>query len=200
MATFNGTNSANLLFGSGDGDTINGLGGDDTLVGGRGDDRLDGGRGNDTVDYNRDEAFHGPEGVTVDLAGGWATDQWGDTDTIVSVGHATGSRGDDALLGNSNVNRLNGAAGDDALDLRVDRARDVVIYNQGDGDDRVFKFDGGEDRLIISNATSANTWLEDSGRDTVVHISDGTITLIGVQGYDSVSDMVNGGALEFFGE
>ena len=51
MATINGTNSGDSLYGTTAADIINGLNGNDTLKGFGGADRLDGGAGIDTVFY-----------------------------------------------------------------------------------------------------------------------------------------------------
>jgi uncharacterized repeat protein (TIGR01451 family) len=100
-----------LRGGPGD-DTVYGNGGDDTLVGGRGSDTLDGAKGNDAVSYRGD-----PGSVNVDLAGDTATDGFGDTDTLTSVGGGGvyGSDFADVLRGSDRVNRLFGGPGDDVL-------------------------------------------------------------------------------------
>ena len=51
MATINGTNGGDSLYGTAAADVINGLNGNDTLKGFGGADRLDGGAGIDTVFY-----------------------------------------------------------------------------------------------------------------------------------------------------
>ena len=51
MATINGTNNNNELFGTDGADTINGRGGHDILKGRAGADTLNGGDGYDTADY-----------------------------------------------------------------------------------------------------------------------------------------------------
>jgi hypothetical protein len=51
MATINGTNGGDSLYGGAAADVINGLNGNDTLKGFGGADRLDGGNGIDTVFY-----------------------------------------------------------------------------------------------------------------------------------------------------
>jgi Ca2+-binding RTX toxin-like protein len=139
-----GTSGADVICGFGGDDTLRGgpgddtafgNGGDDTLVGGRGSDTLDGGKGNDTVSYRGD-----PTGVRVDLAGDTATDGFGDTDTLTSVGGG-GVRGSDfvdVLRGSDRFNRLYGGPGDDLLSglggndvLRGEAGRDTLRGGEG---------------------------------------------------------------------
>src|SRR3954470_6181091 len=65
MATINGTNGGDSLYGTASADVINGLNGNDTLKGFGGADRLDGGAGIDTAFYGDSSA-----GVGINLATG----------------------------------------------------------------------------------------------------------------------------------
>ncbi|MCR6628993.1 MAG: hypothetical protein NVV74_02465 [Magnetospirillum sp.] len=106
-----GTSDVNTLEGGAGNDRLFGRNGDDVLMGGAGDDLLDGGNGSDTVSYISE-----PGGITVDLAGGWAIDSFGNHDTIVSCGLATAAPyGADTLLGNDNANTLVGFGHGDTL-------------------------------------------------------------------------------------
>jgi Ca2+-binding RTX toxin-like protein len=101
--TLEGNAAANLLEGGA---------GDDLLGGGAGADTLDGGAGVDTVTYAAAATT-----VTVQLtsSGGTATDQFGSTDTLISIDNVVGGSGDDVLLGNGNANQLEGGAGADNI-------------------------------------------------------------------------------------
>jgi RTX calcium-binding nonapeptide repeat (4 copies) len=93
--------------------TLNGEGGADTLTGGAGPDTFSGGEGVDTVSYANAVvdvdlrldglANDGPVGTGVD-------------DLRSDVENLIGGSGDDVLMGNDEVNRLEGRAGDDLLD------------------------------------------------------------------------------------
>lgn len=92
-------------------DVLKGNGGDNWLRGRAGDDTLDGRGGSDWVEYRGDAG-----GVSVDLATGVALDGWGDTDTLIGIENARGSRHKDVLIGNAGSNFLNGRGNDDTLD------------------------------------------------------------------------------------
>lgn len=139
----------------GDGnDTLRVAAGDDLLLGGRGDDllipgsgnnTLDGGDGSDTVSYRGHFT-----NVTIDLAGGQAQHE-GATDTITSIGNAIASPGDDVVIGNANVNRLEGGPGRDTL--TGGGAGDSFVFNTpSEGGDVVTDFSHGSDRIGVSRA------------------------------------------------
>src|SRR5262249_35915529 len=95
-------------------DTLDGGPGDDTLEGGPGADSLNGGTGIDTVTY---AAQPGPVRVTLGApteADGGAPDGVGDT-VGADVENVVGSRGDDTLVRDAGLNRLDGGPGDDVL-------------------------------------------------------------------------------------
>jgi Ca2+-binding RTX toxin-like protein len=100
-----GSNFTDTLIGDGS-RTGNGF------VGGRGDDTIDGGGGPfDIVFFT---TATGP--VTVDLNNGTTSGTGTDTDSLVDIEDAQGSRFDDALIGNDQDNFLWGVRGLDALD------------------------------------------------------------------------------------
>lgn len=149
----NGTDFADLIFGSnrrneidgGDGDDfIFGFGGRDTLSGGEGDDALFGGRGHDTLDggAGNDALFGGRGRDTLD--GGEGNDAlFGGrgTDTL------NGGNGEDYLFGGRGHDTLVGNKGNDSL--FGDRGRDTLVWNNGDGSDLM---DGGRgnDRVQVN--------------------------------------------------
>ncbi len=103
-----GSAFADSLDGSAGADTLDGSGGDDALRGMAGADTLEGGAGEDRVRYDDGRTA----GVTVDLTAGTG----GDTgETATGFEDATGSDGDDRLVGTTSVNQLDGGAGNDTL-------------------------------------------------------------------------------------
>ena len=105
-----GWNGADYLIGGEGNDVLSGGTGDDVLEGGQGLDFLQGNAGNDFASYLTSGA-----GVTVDLVNGIAQAGTGadDSDTLVSIESARGSMFADQLIGNAEVNRFYGYAGDD---------------------------------------------------------------------------------------
>lgn len=142
--TLLGNDNLNVLRGGDGNDRLFGRGGDDTLVGGQGDDLLDGGEGSDTVSY-----FDDPSGVIVDLGQGTATDGWGGQDTIVSAGHVIGTpEHADVLIGNDNVNIINGGGGGDTLTGRG--GADTFVMNSWDWwGSTITDFEPGIDKISI---------------------------------------------------
>jgi len=122
---FAGPGNDHLLGEAGE-DALYGEAGDDRLEGGRGDDGLYGGHGNDRLDGGKgDDDLYGSAGADL-LAGG---------------------RGADYLDGGSGADLLAGGPGDDGL--RPGGGPAVVLFNRGDGRDRV-ALDGGLERLTLS--------------------------------------------------
>jgi len=67
--------------------------------------------------YWEPDAWSNPTlGVTVNLAAATATDNWGNTDTLVSIENVQGSPYADTLIGDAGNNLLEGGNGDDFLD------------------------------------------------------------------------------------
>ena len=102
---------------------------------------VDGGDGIDTVNYS---VISGP--VTIDLANNKAVRNGGAVvDTITNFENATGSQGNDTIIGTNGVNVLRGAQGDDILvggagndTLEGNEGTDTVDYSLDDGTHGVF--------------------------------------------------------------
>ncbi|MBJ6124873.1 calcium-binding protein [Microvirga splendida] len=107
-----GNNLENTLFGLSGNDQIYGLAGNDFLSGGEGADTLDGGEGFDTLSY---VDYAGPGAIVADLAAGWVRDQWGRTDTVVSIEGIRGTGNSDTLNGSSRDEIFHGMGGDDVI-------------------------------------------------------------------------------------
>ena len=177
MATINGTNGGDSLYGGAAADVINGLNGNDTLKGFGGADRLDGGNGIDTVFYGDSSA-----GVGINLATGRGVGGSAQGDTLISIENVFGSNFNDTLTGTSGANQLHGQDGNDVIkggggndfldggngnDILVSSIWDASTLDGGAGDD-TFKGTGHMDTLIGG-----------SGSDTAdfSHMSFVTITL-----------------------
>ena len=140
------------IAGTNSNDTLTGGLGDQWFSGGGGSDSIDGGAGNNWVTY-----AGGPSGVTVNLAGGTATDGWngltgklalGGTDTLINIqnvegsGYAdnlTGDSGSNILIGGGDADTLIGGLGNDTLIGGValggldDNRNDVADYSAAGG-------------------------------------------------------------------
>jgi Ca2+-binding RTX toxin-like protein len=114
-----GTNVANVLIGTIEGDAIFGLAGDDRISGRAGDDCLRGGAGNDRLLGQKDkDRLWGGAGNDV-LRGGRGDD------------NLRGGGGDDRLKGGAGDNSYSGRRGNDEIRARNGRA-EVVRCGRGD--------------------------------------------------------------------
>ena len=151
------------LLGDNNNNVLNGGGGNDFLMGRGGNDTLIGGGGNDTVSYT-----YATNGVTVDLQAGTAVVTSSDHDTIQTVENIIGSDYNDTLLGDANVNNIQGGLGDDLLNGRT--GNDVI-----DGG-------AGNNTIAFSNQTSGVTLtLQNAGNSTATSVGGDTITLSNIQ-------------------
>ena len=153
--TLQGGLGNDALYGGGGNDILTDNGGSDLLYGGAGDDILDpgavmssewqdivdGGDGSDTVSFSNIYST-----VTIDLAAKKATLTSIYTTinaNLISIENATGSSGDDVLIGDAGANRLDGGYGNDSLNGGA--GNDVL--NGGGGSDIL---DGGAGNDILS--------------------------------------------------
>ncbi|MEW7848014.1 DUF4214 domain-containing protein [Massilia aurea] len=130
----NGSENDDVMTSPDDGDTWHnyfGKGGNDTIRIRQG--TVIGGAGNDVIELlpspdwwrNVQAAYwDSPNGVVVDLAGGWAEDGWGTRDTLIGVRNVSGTWRDDRLYGDAYENVFyvgggrtlaDGRAGDDIV-------------------------------------------------------------------------------------
>ena len=151
-----GSDVANRLNGDHGDDRISGGAGKDTLIGGAGADALDGGADVDVADYGSSFA-----GVAVDLRSGTGFGGHAEGDTLVNIEAVNGSRHDDRLRGDDEVNRLNGGAGDD--NISAGGGRDTLIggagadqLNGGSGDDTAWYLSSRE-AVNVNLATGVST-------------------------------------------
>lgn len=164
-----GTNVADTLSGEGGDDFLNGLRGNDRLFGGFGIDFIIGGPGNDTIigaEDVDDEASYddggGTRGVVADLGAGRATDNYGNTDTLIGIERLRGSSFGDTLTGDAGENNLQGMAGNDTL-------------FGGDGDD--FGLDGGagNDTIFGGNGFDSLRFRDLLQTGVVVNLATGVV-------------------------
>ena len=152
--TLQGGDDTDALFGGDDDDELYGEGGGDSLDGGDGNDLLDGGEGvdwlygqagNDTLQGGDDtDALFGGDGDdTLDGGdGGDNLDGGAGNDTL------NGGDGNDYLYGQEGDDILNGGAGLDALFGGA--GADIFVMAAGNGEDQVFDFEDGVDRIDAS--------------------------------------------------
>ncbi len=195
--SLNGDDGNDTLSGDAGSDWLDGGNGADSLLGGQGMDQLSGGAGNDTIDggadrdrvtYFNDYGTIAPtgKGVVVNLATGTATDNWGNTDKLVSIEDASGSRYADTLIGNAADNSLSGDDGNDTISgdagsdwLEGGNGADSILgglgmdqLSGGAGNDTI---DGGADR---DRATYFNDYgtIAPTGKGVIVNLATGTAT------------------------
>ena len=137
MATINGTNNNDELYGTVDADTINGRGGHDILQGRGGADTLNGGDGYDTARYTDSSV-----GVAVNLATGRGFGGSAEGDVLTSIEGLIGSYYNDYLVGDAQYNEFYGHNGADILD--GGEGGDLLY---GDDKDDTLKGGGGDDIL-----------------------------------------------------
>jgi Ca2+-binding RTX toxin-like protein len=167
-----GTDYNDVIVLSDDSGSADGRDGDDSITGGAGDDTLRGGAGNDTIDGGAGfdiltyaDATSGVtstgKGVSVNLATGTATDNWGNTDHISGVEEVIGTAFADTLTG--------GNAANDALEVFVGGAGNDVI-DGGTGRDRVL-YTTSPAGITVSMTTGTAT---DGfgGTDSLAHIEE----------------------------
>jgi hypothetical protein len=156
------------LIGSPDNDLIYGLGGNDTLIAGHGggDDVIDGGDDGDTVKY-----LSADEPMLIDLSAGKA---YGDPDvgidTLINIENVVGGSSNDVIIGDKNVNKLDGNAGDDQI--------------SGLGGDDIIDGNLGVDTAVFTGkATDYDIFLNEGGSITVVD------QRVGGDGSDTISNV-----------
>jgi len=214
-ATIVGTEGDDALVGTAGPDVIATLGGDDSVVAGAGADRICAGTGNDSLLAEQgDDSIDGGEGtdgvyyftatgpVQVNLATGLATGAAG-RDTLLGIENAFGTRFDDTLIGNDEMNvfsgdagrdRLDGGANSDALDGGADD--DAIIGRTGDGDAASFlQVEAG---VQVDLQTGVATG---QGRDTLTNIesvigSDANDRILGNQGLNFLLGMKGNDTLD----
>lgn len=183
--------------GAGD-DVLNGFGGDDRMRGDAGNDFLDGGDGVDEARYDRAAA-----GVWVVLDSMAFDDGEGGQDMLLNMENLRGSAFSDILVGSNFVdNRIQAGGGDDFM---LGLSGDDFLWGQGgadtaafetfsDGNDYLFEFDGGQDKLAFHD-------LLDVGKDGILDDLQAQIdsVLDFGAGFDVLVTLTSGSTLTFGG-
>lgn len=167
-----GGGGSNLIFGGAGNDEIDGGSGDDTIDGGPGDDTIEGGDGIDTASFN----YGGSTGVVVNLADGTATDEFGGSDSLVSVENVEGSAFDDSITGSAVGNILSGGGGNDAID--------------GAGGDDTLRGGAGVDTLNGGAGADTADYSQAAGA-VIVDLGAGSASNDGDGGSDALVDIEN---------
>ena len=207
MATINGTNGNDNLFGTAFNDTINGFNGDDTLDGGAGADTMDGGDGNDTyivdnigdiVKESFDDALGGTSdtvlsSVSYSIAPGTFGLQGYGIENLTLTGfaniNATGNSKNNVLTGNSGNNTLDGGAGNDTLIGGA--GNDTLIGGAG-----VDTLNGGAGNDTIRSDGDGGTYRGEADND-VMFSGIGTETMDGGTGIDLIDHTIFNGDYVF---
>lgn len=166
MATFNGTDSSELISGTANDDTINGFGGNDTLIGLGGNDILNGGTGNDVL-------TGGPGTDT--LTGGPGADTFTDTaaglngDTITDF-----SLGDHIQITDSTITQNDITVNGDVISFP---GGSVTVTGLSNWNARFFvtNLQGGGVDIHLENAAN-NDFNGDGKSDILWRNTDGTLT------------------------
>ncbi len=148
-----GSDLNDVLTGDASNNTLTGGLGDDTLEGGGGSDLLDGGAGIDTASYAGATNI-----VTVNLDTNSATGIDIGTDKLASIENVVGSDQNDTIIGNNNVNVLDGGLGDDTL--TGGESSDTFIIRSNGGSDTITDFNVQLDVLDFSNVAGVTNFTE----------------------------------------
>lgn len=181
-----GSPGRDTALGFGGNDVFNLNGGPDVVLLTPGNDRFDGGPGRDLVSG----AFL-DEPVVMDLTAGRATFGTNETE-LISVENATGTSGDDEILGNGRNNVLRGGSGDDVIN--GGRKGDNQLFGQ-QGDDSIT---GGREGDLINGGGGKDSIDGGGGEDTLIG-NGGLDTIRGQGGNDTIkggggADLIDGGS------
>ena len=176
-------------------DVLMGGEGNDVLVGGEHDDEFIGGPGSDTVKFLQPDGMGGfvtattsdgvvfvpygqsdlttldgtPMALEINLANGYADDEFGDTDNYEGIENVEAGGGADILTGDDGDNTFRGYLGDDTINGGagndyLDGGAGADTINGGDGDDTIVNgtgdtLDGGKgsDTLLVTGTFDLGT-------------------------------------------
>lgn len=183
---FTADSAADFVYGFDGNDVIHESGPTRSYFGGEGNDTLkvtsvinadvhDGGKGNDRIDFSGS----GEIGLIIKLAAEIVKDIDDNSEQIISFEKATGTIGDDLIIGTSGANAIRGGDGQDTIkgngggdNLRGDDGKDVLLggggndkLRGGDGNDEL-RGNSGHDK-IQGDAGRDKLW-GNSGNDTFV--------------------------------
>jgi Ca2+-binding RTX toxin-like protein len=180
-----GNGNDRLIGGLGD-DFLLGAAGNDSLVGGAGNDLLEGGEGLDTADYSAETAA-----VSVNLGSGIANGDGIGRDTLTAVENVIGGAGNDVLIGDAQVNRLEGGDGDDRIvvgagDTALGGAGDDIVEVQA-GAGAAATVDGGTGRDTIRLTGTGAGSLAAPTSVEILDVEGGSWSVAGSAAYDTIT-------------
>lgn len=186
--TLSGGRGNDRLMGGDEDDILRGEDGNDKLYGEFGDDKLYGGAGNDLIDGGQGADYMsgggGNDTYYVDDSGDVIDDRGSDSDvdTIIlqnairyklrkTIENATGSTGNDTLIGNKSDNEIIGDSGNDVL--KGQKGDDII--NGGAGSDKliggiggdIMRGGGGSDTFVIKRGNGHDIIEDFSNRDQI---------------------------------
>ncbi|WP_262696492.1 beta strand repeat-containing protein [Kordiimonas aquimaris] len=195
----NGTNTNDLIIGTGDSEIIAGGDGDDTLIGLSGSDTLIGGDNDDNLQGDGDaDVLRGEDGSDT-LDGGVGADSLdgGIGDDVLTGGQEAdvleGGAGNDNLNGGGEFDVLNGGSGNDTLTGEI--GNDSL--NGGDGEDSL---EGGDGDDTLNGGLGEDTLNGGDDNDDITSSMDfgATDQVSGGNGNDTLrvgsNDVANGGS------
>lgn len=217
-----GSNGDDIVTGSSGADYFRPGYGNDGFDGKRGSDTVDydsKGVVSTVVDllYRYGEATYSDEVLEDDFAGFDRKDAFFFEDKVQfdglrSVENVVGTnQGSDVLRGSNGKNVLDGQGGDDIIngrkgndtiiggegddDLRGLAGRDRFVFDGTDGTDRIFRFEDGKDKLILTDGLAfGDVEVTQAGRHTMITFADSIVYLLGTD-----SDLISGADFIFEG-
>lgn len=166
------------------------------FVGQAGDDTFVGNSKIDAIDYRPEVNYGGGAAIVVNLAEGWATDGFGDTDTLSGIERVLATSGDDTLIGSASKEQFEGWTGDDML--TGGGGADVFRFRDDWGFDTITDFQAG-DKIRMDDVSDLFDGFEglsitQDGANTVIKLVDddsNSITLLNVDANTlSASDFI----------
>ncbi len=191
------------LDGAAGNDTLNGGAGNDTLIGGLGNDIMVGGLGDDTYQVAAGdtvtEAAAGGTDIVLASQASYTLGANVENLSYTGAGNFTGTGNglDNSITGGSGNDTLNGGLGNDRLTggsgndtMNGGASNDIFAFSAGFGIDLINGFDAdptdGQDLLDISalgitaGTFGAQVTIVDTGANTLLSFSGGTVVLVGV--------------------
>ncbi|MBY5931975.1 serine hydrolase [Tateyamaria omphalii] len=167
---------------------------DNQLIGGNGNDHLRGGHGNDKIDGGEGRDFIRGRDGDDSISGGEGNDflrgDRGDDNIDGGDGrdHVLGGQGDDTLSGGDGDDMIRGGEGNDILNGGAGHdlmwggdGADTFVFQVNAGQDRIFGFDAGEDRLDFSETglSFEDLEIETFGSYTRISYGDSELSVFG---------------------
>ncbi len=155
---------------------IDGGKGNDTLENNGANSTILGGAGNDSIrNYSRFDN-KGDFGKSMLINGGTGNDTIWNSD-LSSNCTFLGGAGNDHIENNASNVTIAGGAGNDTITLAADASSNVINYTSGDGNDKIYGFNGSSVLRIGDGKGTYST--TESGDNIIVTVGKGKITIVG---------------------